>query len=202
MSDLRAREASRDDWDGPVVELVEDEAVVAIVYQDGDTLLAEFVTAIDGDPWAFEVADLQTALDNARAMLLPEGAALLADEVSADDTHPVDRLAAEFDDEAVRRGPEDEGFFTVRVAAAILRRCESLGLAMVGLEGFRVAGESLTQVPSLTADPGRAHDGEPWPVFLAGSNVQAMAVLERWAHEPDLLVALEVGDDDGERYVL
>jgi hypothetical protein len=54
----------------------------------------------------------------------------------------------------------------------------------------------------MSVDTGEAHDGEPWPIFLAGCNVQAMAVLERWVREPGLLIALEVGDDEGERYVL
>jgi len=57
-------------------------------------------------------------------------------------------------------------------------------------------------VPGMAVDTGNAHDGEPWPVFLAGCNVQAMALLVRWAREPGLILALEVGDADGERYVL
>lgn len=204
MSDLRAREASSGEWDGPVVELIEESRVVGLVYQDGATLFAEFTPDAEGESWAFEVADLQTALDTAAAILLPEGTSLLVDEPSVDDDaeHPVDKLAEEFDELAAHRGEEDEGFFPPGVAAQIVRHCESTGLAVVSVEGFRHYGDWVDPVAGLAVDIGRAHDGEPWPVFLAGCNVQAMAVLERWAREPDLVLALEVGDSDGDRYVL
>jgi len=204
MSDLRAREGSARDWDGPVVELVEENRVVGLAYVDEDALYVEFVPDADGESWAFEVPDLQTALDTARAMLLPEGTAALVDDVddAGDETHPVDRIAAEFDERASHRGDEDEGFYPPDAAAQIIQRAETIGLAVVSLEGFHlVAGEPMP-ISGLSVDTGAAHDGEPWPVFLAGCNVQAMGVLERWARQPGLLVALEVGDDDGERYVL
>jgi len=204
MSDLHAREATSGDWDGPVVELVEEDRVVGIVYLDGATLFTEFRLDDEGDAWAFEIADLQTALDTAGAMLLPEGTSLLVEgPTDKDDAeHPVDRLAGEFDDLAVHRGEEDEGFYPVSVAARIVGRCEALGLAVVSVEGFRLEGESVSAVPGMSVDTGDAHSGEPWPVFLAGCNVQAMAVLERWARQPGLVLALEVGDSDGDRYVL
>jgi hypothetical protein len=204
MSDLHAREATSDEWDGPVVELVEEDRVVGIAYVDGDVLFAEFAPDRDGDAWAFEVSDLQTALDNASAMLLPQGTSVLLEEVIKDDDgeHPVDRLATEFDDLSAHRGEEDEGFYPIDVAARIMARCESLGLAVVSIEGFRLDGEAVSAVPGMSVDTGNAHDGEPWPVFLAGCNIQAMALLERWAREPGLILALEVGDADGERYVL
>jgi hypothetical protein len=203
VSDLRAREASSDEWDCPVVELVEEGRVVGYAYVDDDVLYTEFSPDEDGDAWAFEVADLQTALDTARAMLLPEGTAALLDPAApADDTHPVDALAAEFDDRATFRGEEDEGFYPANVAARIIRTCETLGVAVVSLEGFRLLAGEPSPIPGMSVDTGEAHDGEPWPVFLAGCNVQAMGVLERWLREPGLMVALEVGDDAGERYVL
>ena len=204
MSDLRAREASSGEWDGPVVELIEEERTVGVVYLDGATLFTEFHHDDEGDSWAFEVADLQTALDTASAMLLPEGTSLLLEGTTDKQStqHPVDHLAEEFDDLAVHRGDEDEGFYPVSVAAHIVRQCEALGLAVVSVEGFRLEGAGVNAVAGMSVDTGAAHDGEPWPVFLAGCNVQAMAVLERWARQPELVLALEVGDSDGDRYVL
>jgi len=204
MSDLHAREATSEEWDGPVVELVEDDQVIGIVYVDGEVLFTEFAPDSDGDSWAFEVSDLQTALDTASAMLLPQGTSVLLDEAvkEEDGDHPVDRLATEFDDLATHRGDEDEGFYPLDVAARIMGRCDSLDLAVVSVEGFRHNGESVSAVPGMSVDTGEAHGGEPWPIFLAGCNVQAMALLERWAREPGLILALEVGDADGERYVL
>ncbi len=204
MSDLRAREGSSAEWDGPVVELVEESRVVGVVYLDGAALFTEFSPDADGDPWAFEVADLQTALDSAAAMLLPEGTSLLVEDTidDSDADHSVDRLATEFDDQAVHRGDEDEGFYPLGVAVGIVRQCEALGLAVVSLEGFRLDGDQPNPIAGMKVDPGKAHDGEPWPIFLAGCNVQATAVLERWAREPKLVLALEVADADGDRYVL
>ncbi len=204
MSDLRAREGSSGEWDGPVVELVEESRVVGVVYLDGATLFTELSPDADGDPWAFEVADLQTALDSAAAMLLPEGTSLLAEDAidEPDTNHPVDRLATEFDDLAAHRGDEDEGFYPLGTAVRIVRQCEALGLAVVSLEGFRLDDGWANPIAGMSVDPGKAHDGEPWPIFLAGCNVQAAAVMERWAREPKLVLALEVADSDGDRYVL
>ena len=204
MSDLHAREATSDEWDGPVVELVEEGRVCGIVYLDGDSLFAEFNADPDGDAWAFEVPDLQTALDTAAAMLLPQGTSVLSEAPGPTnpEEHPVDRLATEFDLKAAHRGEEDEGFYPLPVAVEILQRCESLGLAVVSLEGFRIEGGWPNPIPGMSVDTGNAHAGEPWPVFLAGCNIQAMALLERWAREPNLTLALEVGDADAERYVL
>lgn len=204
MSDLRAREASNTEWDQPVVELVEDDTVVGITYVDDEVLYAEFSPDEDGEAWAFEVADLQRVLDTAAAMLLPDPSAVLGsgEQTGGDDENPVDALAAEFDSQATHRGEEDEGFYPVPVAARLVQRAEVLGLAVVSIEGCRMIGGEPESVPGMSVDIGKAHDGEPWALFLAGCNVQAMSQLERWAREPKLVISLEVGDDDGERYLL
>jgi hypothetical protein len=200
MSDLHAREASSADWDQPVVELVEDGTALGIVYLDDEVLYVEFSPDRDGDAWAFDVSDLQTALDTAARMLLPDIAA--PPPVSATDQHPVEALAAEFDEQAAHRGEEDEGLYPPRVAARIVQVSEVVGLAVVSMEGCRMEGGAIVTVPGLSVDIGDAHDGEPWPTFLAGCNVQAMALLERWAREPDVVISIEVGDGEGERYLL
>lgn len=201
MSDLHAREASSAEWDQPVVELVEDGTVVGIVYVDEDVLYAEFSPDDEGDAWAFEVGDLQRVLDTAARMLLPEAAVEPAARPAGAD-HPVDVLAAEFDTRAIHRGEEDEGFYPPQIAARLVQRAEVLGLAVVSMEGCRIDDGEVTPVPGLSVDIGDAHDGEPWPTFLAGCNVQAMALLERWAREPRVAISIEVGDDEGERYLL
>lgn len=203
MSDLRAREASSADWDQPVVELVEDGQVVGMAYVDDEVLYVEFSPDEDGDPWAFDVADLQRALDTAAAMLLPDPTPILTGETPSDDgEHPVDVLASEFDSKAIHRGEEDEGFYPMQVAGRLVQRAEVLGLAVVSIEGCRFEAGEVSPVSGMSVDIGAAHDGEPWPMFLAGCNVQAMALLERWAREPGLVLSIEVGDDDGERYLL
>lgn len=201
MSDLHAREASSAEWDQPVVELVEDGSVVGVVYVDDEVLYVEYSPDSDGDAWAFEVADLHRALDTAARMLLPDEELTTAASPTGDG-HPVDVLATEFDEAAAHRGEEDEGVYPPRVAARIVQRAEVIGLAVVSMEGCRVEGGEVVTVPGMSVDIGDAHDGEPWPMFLAGCNVQAMALLERWVREPGIVISLEVGDDEGERYLL
>ncbi|HSM02434.1 MAG TPA: hypothetical protein VK960_08375 [Acidimicrobiia bacterium] len=198
MSDLTARDTEQDGE--PLVELTEEGRLVGYVYEDEGTLYAEFVPDEAGEPWAFEVDDLQRILDAARAILTPEE----PEPVTAvsGDVHPVDALANEFDAQAVRRGEEDEGFYPMDVVGRMFARAAELDLAIVSLEGFEVFPEFLEPVPGLSVDMGDAHDGEPWPTFKAGCHVQGMAVLEKWASREGIAVALEVCDRDGDRFVL
>jgi hypothetical protein len=199
LSDLTARDGEGEDGE-PIVDLVEEGHPVGYVYLDDGVLLAEFLSDEEGAPWAFNVDDLQRTLDAARAILEPE--APLEPESVIDGAHPVDALAAEFDSLAVRRGEEDEGFYPVAVAAAVFERSAALDLAVVSLEGFIVHPEWIEPAPGHSVDMGDAHDGEPWPTFKAGCHVQGLAVLEKWARRANLAVALEVGDREGDRFVL
>ena len=205
MSDLHARESSSPDWDGPVIDLVEEDRVVGFAYADDDSIFVEFHLDDDGQPWVFDLADLQRVLDTVYAMLAPEGAeiGLAGDDPVTLDGHPVDTLATEFDGDAVRRGPEDEGFYAIPVVGRMIRRCGDLDLAIATLEGFGLTGEDgVEQINEAMANLAAAHDGEPWAAQVAGCNVQAEAVLERWARGPEMAIAVEVMDSSGDRFVL
>ena len=197
MTDLRARETTPPDWDGIVVELVEEERVVGIVYLEDGVVMAEFYPDEDSEPWVFDLTDLQRVLDTAAAMLgvdQPAGATTEADAV--------DRLAEKFDAAAEYRGEGDEGFYPLPVALAIAAQADAVGLALVSLEGFTLVDGEPVPVSGLRADMADAHQGEAWPTFRAACNLQAGALLERWVSRTGLVVAMEVGDSDGERYVL
>jgi hypothetical protein len=202
MTDLRVREAPEGEWDMPVVELIEAGRVVGIAYLDDIELLAEFYPDTNGEPWSFDVADLQRALDTAQAMLLPEGTDALEGGIDIGDRHPVDVLAADFDDAAALRGEEDEGFYPRAAVAAIIRRSSELDLAVVSLEGVRVHEGWAEPLAGHAVDIGDAHDGDPWPAFKAGCNVFAGAVIERWPANDGFAIAVEVADRDGDRFVL
>ncbi len=116
--------------------------------------------------------------------------------------HPVDTLAAQFDRRAARRGPEDEGFYPYDVATGIIARCNDLGLAVVSMEGFTLHPDRIDPVGGCSADLGDAFRGEPWPTFLAGCNLQAVTLLERWPRRPSFAIAFEVQDAEGEVFVL
>ena len=200
MAPLVARESSRPGWQGPVVDIVEDGEVVGCVFVDDGQMLAEFYAGDDGEPWLYDVADLQRVLDMAAAML---GADVLEGPAPADgDVDPVDQLASEFDPMAVHRGPEDEGFYPIDVSLRIVAACEILGLAVAGLEGFEMREEQPVPAAGRAVAIADAHRGEPWALLRSGCNIQAAAVLEKWATEPSLLVAVEVIDAAGEEYVL
>lgn len=186
----------------PVVELVEDGRVVGIAYLDGIEVFAEFGQDEDGEPWAFDVGDLQLALDTALAMLLPEGTDALEGHTDLGDTHPVDVLASEFDDAAAHRGEEDEGFYPLPVVARMLTRAGELDLAVVSLEAVTVHDGWVEPIAGQSADIGAAHQGEPWGAFKAGCNLFAGGLLEKWRDRDGLAISVEVADRDGDRFVL
>ncbi len=199
MAHLVAKESSRPEWDGPVVDLVEDDAVVGCVYLDDGELLVEFYPDEEGNPWIYDVADLQRVLDVAAAML---GSDL--DETATDrpDVDPVDQLTSEFDSTAARRGPEDEGFYPLATARRIVAACEALNLAVSSLEGFEARAGDVMRLTGYAANLAAAHRGEPWALFRAGCNTQAAAVLEKWSRGGEVLVAIEIEDGHGDEYVL
>jgi hypothetical protein len=198
MSDLHARERIDAESGGLIVEFVEENRVVGMAYLEEDGLLAEFYTDEDGDPWVFEADDLLRALDTAAAML---GAADDTEETPEGD-ELIAILAAEFDPQAAGRGPEDEGFYPLDVVVRMVNRCGELDLAVASIEGLTLHTEGVTPVPGCSADLADAYQGEPWGVFQAGCNLQAISVLERWPRRPEMGVSIEIQDRSGERYVL
>ena len=204
MSDLHAREREDPTWGRAVADLIEDGEVVGMAYEDEDEgeVLLEFYPDADGEPRLYNLADLQRVLETIAAMFGAAGEPLELEAAAGPEEHAVDTLAAEFDPRAARRGPEDEGFYPLEVAVAIIQRCGDLGLAVINLEGFRLVAGHEEPVGGCKADLASAYRGEPWSVFLAGCNLQALAALERWPRRPGFGVTLEVQDAAGEVYVL
>ena len=204
MSDLHARERQDPEWGRPVADLIEDDEVVGLAYEDDGELLVEFYPDAEGEPRLYDVADLQRVLDTVVSMLGAEpvepGEPSQPDAASAE--HPVDALAAQFDRRAARRGPQDEGFYPYDAATGIIARCSDLSLAVVRVEGFTLHPDRTEPVGGCSADLGSAFAGEPWGAFLAGCNLQAATLLERWPRRPSFAVAFEVQDRDGEVFVL
>jgi len=201
MSDLHAKERHDPEWGGSVADLIEEDRVVGIAYYEDGGLFAEFFPDEDGNPWVFEAADLQRALDTAVAMLGPEESAP-ATALGVEGQHPVDVLAMQFDSLAMRRGPEDEGFYPLPVAAGIVAACAQLGLAVVYLEGVTVHAEGVDPVAGHKAELGKTNAGAPFALFQAECNTQAAALLEHWPRQGDFGVSIEVQDSAGEQFVL
>jgi hypothetical protein len=202
MTDLHAKERNDPESGGLVIDLIEDETLVGIVYREDESLLAEFYPDDDGNLWAFDISDLQKVLDMAAAML-GSGEEAAPVPMGEAGQHPVDTLAMHFDSMVIRRGIEDEGFYPLPVAVAILGRCAELGLAMVFIEGVTVHADGVDPVSGHKADLGETNAGGPFALFQAECNTQAGALLERWPRQrPDFGVAIEVQDAEGERFVL
>ena len=207
MSDLHARERQDPEWGRPVADLIEDDEVVGLAYEDEGELFVEFYPDADGEPRLYDVADLQRVLDTVVSMLgtggdEPDTAPAGRAGTGPPEEHPVDALAAQFDRRAARRGPEDEGFYPYDAATGIIARCADLGLAVVSMEGFTLHPDRADPVGGCSADLGDAFRGEPWPTFLAACNLQAATLLERWPRRPSFAVAFEVQDAEGEIFVL
>lgn len=204
MSDLHARERQDPEWGRPVADLIEDDEAVGLAYEDDGELFVEFYPDADGEPRLYDIGDLQRVLDTVVSMLGGTSAEPAGVETPAGmaDEHPVDALAAQFDRRAVRRGPEDEGFYPFTVASAIIDRCSELGLAVASMEGFTLHPDRLEPVGGCSADLADIFRGEPWPSFLASCNLQAATLLERWPRRPSFAVAFEVQDAEGEVFVL
>lgn len=194
MGDLRIRETTRADWEGPVVEIWEDDQLVAQAWSDDQDVLVEVLSDAEGDPFLLDVPALIGALDTA--------ARILGVAEPAEDGDPLDRLAEEFDHLAVHRGEEDEGFYPAQVAVPLIRRSELLGLAVVSITGFTMVAGEPTSAPGYSLRIADPPAGEPWATFRAGANLQAEAVVERWPRKPGFVVAFEVRDPTGEDYVL
>lgn len=206
MSDLHTRERIDPEWGRPVADLIEDDEVVGLAYEDEGELLVEFYPDSDGEPRLYDVADLLRVLDVVVSMLGGNGGKEEEEAPSPNggqpEEHPVDVLAAQFDRRAARRGPEDEGFYPYDAATGIIGRCAELGLAVISIEGFTLHADRVDKVSGCAANLGSTFRGEPWATFVANCNLQAMTILERWPRRPSFVVALEVQDREGEVFVL
>ena len=197
-----AREAERPDWDGLVVDLIEDDIPVGMAYEDDGEILVEFFADSDGEGRVLTVTELQVVLDTVTSMFGAEPPGIAADAVAPGSVEPVDQLASEFDALAALRGDEDEGFYPLQVARQIVARCDSIGLAVTRLEAFKVVAGHTEAIRNLRAEISDAHAGEPWSLYRSGCNTQAAAVLERWTREGQLVVAIEIEDPSNEVFVL
>ena len=146
-----------------MADLIEDDEVVGMAYEDEGELLVEFYPDAEGEPRLYVAADLQRVLDTVSAMLGAGGGDAGEGEEPSPDAapgeHPVDVLAAEFDRRALRRGPEDEGFYPMEAAVGIINRCSDLGLAVVALEGFTLHSGAEDKVGRLLRRPGHGLQG-------------------------------------------
>jgi hypothetical protein len=198
-------ETDRDDFEGTVVELWRADSFVGMVFFDGAAPIVQIYPDGDDDVHDLDVRELQVLLDTAVRIVDP--AALdedLADLREAARTagwegeHPATaELLSEFDDRAVHRTEDGEGFFERAVADAFIARCEELDLAVVEMEGFDLVDGELGPDTGLELAV-TPQSMMTWSEFRTFANATAASKLAEWPMHDSLVVAFVFQQPDAE----
>ena len=198
-------ETDRDDFDTPVVELWRGDSFVGMVFYDGTDSIVQIYPASEGDVHDLDVNELQTLLDTAVRIVDPDAVdgelEALHDATATEDwgsEHPATaELLGEFDQLAVHRTEDGEGFFDRAVAHLFIAKCEELGLAVVEMEGFeRVSGE-LTAIPALDLAV-TPQSVMSWQEFRTYANATASTTLSSWPDRESIAIAFVFQQPDAE----
>jgi len=210
MLPIQLVETERDDFDGTIVEMWRGDDFVCMVFWDGDTPIVQFYPDGSGDVQDLDVREIQQLLDTALQMVDPhafdddfsalrEAVAEAAHE--ADDVHPATAaLLTEFDERAVYRTDDGEGFFHRGAAEAFIEKCGELDLCVVEMEGFDLDGETLIPRPqmNLIVTPQKMMS---WSEFRTYANATAADALRIWPSRDTLVVAFVIQQPDNETIV-
>ena len=210
MLPIRLIETERDDFDGPVVELWRQDDFIGFVFWDGEATILQVYPDGEGDVHDLEVGELQMLLDTATRIVDPEAFDEEMDELrqaagaSPDtwtDEHPATlELLATFDEQAVHRTEDGEGFFPADVAARFIGSCEELDLAVTEMEGFDLEGDTLVADGQLVVEIA-SQPMMTWSQFRAFANTSAQHALSLWPARESLVVAFVFRQPDGEDIV-
>jgi hypothetical protein len=205
-------ETDREDFEGPIVELWRGEDFIGMVFHDGEASIVQIYPDAEGDVHDLDVAELQSLFDTAIRIVDPhamdeELAALreaAAAQAPSDDwgaEHPATTaLLGEFDDRAVHRTDDGEGFFPRSIAQSFIARCEELDLAVVEMEGFEFRAGELSSNPAmdLAVTPQAMMS---WPEFRTYANTTAANTLAGWPDREHVVVAFVFQQPDTELIV-
>ncbi len=210
MVPIRIIETERDDFEGPIVELWRDDDFIGMVFWDGESTIAQVYPDGAGDPHDLDVAEFQQLLDTALKIVDPhafdedltdlrEAVAEAVEE--SDDLHPATAaLLGEFDDQAVYRNEDGEGFFRKEVAEEFIAKCEELDLAVIEMEGFDLVGVTLMPRPQLDlAITGKT--AMSWLEFRTYANTTVAEKLRIWPSRATLVIAFVIQQPDNESIV-
>ncbi|MFV1971354.1 MAG: hypothetical protein ACC683_10175, partial [Acidimicrobiia bacterium] len=189
MLPIQMVETERDDFDGTIVEMWRGDDFIGMVFWDGETPVVQIYSDADGDVHDLDVRELQRLLDTAVQIIDPhafdEDLASLREAVAgaaedSSDVHPATAaLLGEFDDRAVYRTGDGEGFFKRGDAEAFIEKCEELDLGVVEMEGFDLEGAKLIPRPKLdlVVTPQKMMS---WSEFRTYANATAADTLRIW----------------------
>jgi hypothetical protein len=214
MLPIQMVETERDDFDGTIVELWRGDDFIGMVFWDGEAPIVQIYADGDGDVQDLDVREIQQLLDTALQIVDPgafdddfaalkEAVAEAVDE-TADETselHPTTAsLLGEFDERAVYRTDDGEGFFRRGDAEGFIEKCEELDLAVVEMEGFDLEGEKLSPRPNLNliVTPQKVMT---WSEFRTFANATAADTLRLWPSRESLVIAFVIQQPDSETIV-
>ncbi len=211
MIPLRLTEKDHEDFDEPIVELWRENEFVGYVFWDDDTPIVQVFQDAEGDPFDLDLRDFQRILEMADQIVSPD--MFSEDELddlrtrvqAAQDGEPdndvIENLTAEFDDQASFRNEDGEGFFSKKVAEALITRCDELDIAVVEMEGFDYENRVLSPRPNLNLLV-RGAPGDEWNLFRPEANTRATTTLGDWPSRSTIVVAFVVQLSNGESIVL
>lgn len=210
MEPIQLIETERDDFDGTIVELWSGDDFVGMVFWDGDTPIVQIYPNGQGDVHDLDLHELQRLLDTALQIVDPdafegefaelqEAVAMASGEV--DEEHPATtELLGQFDDLAVYRTVDGEGFFPKATAEAFIAKCEELDLAVVEMEGFDLEGSTLIPRPKLDLRV-TPQSIMTWSEFRTFANVTSQDTLRSWPSRSSLVIAFVFQQPDTETIV-
>ncbi len=210
MLPIQLAETERDDFDGPVVEFWRGDEFIGMVFWDGSTPVVQIYPDGDGGVHDLDVNELQRLLDTALQMVDPEAfeddfselreAAAAANSATPEEHPATTELLAEFDDQAVYRTDDGEGFFPKKVAEAFITKCEELDLAVVEMEGFDLENGTLVPRPKLDLQV-TPQSIMAWPEFRTYANATAADTLRSWPSRSSIVIAFVFQQPDNETIV-
>jgi len=210
MLPIQLAETERDDFDGPIVELWRGDEFIGMIFWDGNSPIVQIYPDSDGDVHDIDVNELQRLLDTALQMVDPDAfdgdlaelreAAAAANEELSEDHPATTELLAEFDERAVYRTDDGEGFFPKKVAEAFISKCEELDLAVVEMEGFDLERGTLIPRPKLDLQV-TPQSIMGWSEFRTYANATAADMLRTWPSRSSLVIAFVFQQPDNETIV-
>jgi len=210
MLPIQLAETERDDFDGPVVELWRGDEFIGMIFWDGNAAIVQIYPDSDGDVHDIDVNELQRLLDTALQMVDPNAfdddfselreAAAAANVESSEDHPATTELLGEFDERAVYRTDDGEGFFPKKVAEAFISKCEELDLAVVEMEGFDLEGGTLVPRPKLDLQV-TPQSIMGWSEFRTYANATAADTLRAWPSRSSIVIAFVFQQPDTETIV-
>lgn len=210
MQPIQLVETERDDFDGTIVEMWRGDDFVCMVFWDGEAPIVQFYPDGSGEVQDLDVREIQQMLDTALQMVDPHAfdgdfdalrKAVSEAAGEAEDVHPAtESLLAAFDERAVYRTDDGEGFFRRGDAEAFIEKCGELDLGVVEMEGFDLDGETLIARPqmNLIVTPQKMMS---WSEFRTFANATAADTLRIWPSRDTLVVAFVFQQPDNETIV-